>query len=88
MPDAGALLHLLCFSNADIHFIILSVITPRYLNFSDCCGVTPLTQSLDCLGCLNRHMVYVFFVLIFIPAAQKPIRKPVKSLLKTILSRV
>ena len=45
--------------------------TPRYLNFSDCFSDTPSTWTEHCAGFLDRHLVSVFVVLIFIPAAQQ-----------------
>ena len=103
--------------------------TPGYLNFSDCFSGTPSIWREHCFGCLDRHMVAVFVLLIFIPATEHYyyyyyywhiyppitrkrrsairaclgvashlsttlrwgracIRKPVKSLLETILGRV
>ena len=44
--------------------------TLRYLNFSDCFSGTPSIWREHCFGCLDRHMVYVFVVLIFIPATE------------------
>ena len=44
--------------------------TPRYLNFSDCFSGTPSIWREHCFGCLDRHMVSVFVVLIFIPATE------------------
>ena len=44
--------------------------TPRYLNFSDCFSGTPLIWREHCFGGLDRHMVSVFVVLIFIPATK------------------
>ena len=42
--------------------------TPRYLNFSDCFSGTPSIWREHCFGCLDRHIVSVFVVLVFIPA--------------------
>ena len=44
--------------------------TPRYLNFSDCFSGTPSVWREHCFGCLDRHMVSVFVVLIFILATE------------------
>jgi len=41
---------------------------PRYLKFSTCCSVLPLTCSVHCLGFIERHNTSIFFVLIFVPA--------------------
>ena len=41
-----------------------------YLNFSDCFSGTPSIWREHCFGCLDRHMVSVFVVLIFIPATE------------------
>ena len=43
---------------------------PRYLNFYDCFSGTPSIWREHCYGCLDRHMVSVFVVLIFIPATE------------------
>ena len=53
-------------------FCLLSLVheTPRYLNFSDCFSGTPSIWREHCFGCLDRHMVSVFVVLIFIPATE------------------
>ena len=44
--------------------------TPRYLNFSYCFSRTPSIWIEHCFGCLDRLMVSVFVVLIFIPATE------------------
>ena len=44
--------------------------TPRYLNFSDCLSGTPSIWREHCFGCLDRHMISIFVVLIFIPATE------------------
>ena len=44
--------------------------TPRYLHFSDCFRGTPPILREHCFGYLDWHMVSVFVVLIFIPAAE------------------
>ena len=44
--------------------------TPRYLNFSGCFSGTLSIWREHCFGCLDRHMVSVFVVLIFIPATE------------------
>ena len=44
--------------------------TPRYFNFSKCFSGTPPIWREHCFGCLDRHMVSVFVVLIFIPATE------------------
>ena len=44
--------------------------TPRYLSFSDCFSGTPSIWREHCFGCLDRRMVSVFVVLIFIPATE------------------
>ena len=53
-------------------FCLPSVVieTPKYLNFSDCFSGTPSIWREHSFGCLDRHMVYVFVVLIFIPATE------------------
>ena len=53
-------------------FRLLSLVnkTPRNLNFSDCFSGTPSIWREHCFGCLDRHMVSVFVVLIFVPATE------------------
>ena len=43
---------------------------PRYLHFSDCFSGTPPIWREHCFGCLDRHMVSVIVVLIFITATE------------------
>ena len=45
--------------------------TLRYLNLLDCFSGTPPTWRGHCFGCLDRHVVFVFVVLIFIPATHQ-----------------
>ena len=44
--------------------------TPRYLNISDCFSGAPPIWREHCFGCLDRHKVSVFVVLIFFPATE------------------
>ena len=44
--------------------------TSRCLNFSNCFSGAPPNWKEHCCVCLDRHMVFVLVVLIFIPAAQ------------------
>ena len=44
--------------------------TLRYLNFSDCFSGTPSIWREHYFGCLDRHMISVFVVLIFNPATE------------------
>ena len=66
-------------------------ITPRYLNFSTCCSVLPLTCRIHCLGFLERHNTSIFLNLILVPGPATfhsslvaRSRKPIKYILKSL----
>ena len=53
--------------------------TPRYFDFSDCFSGTPPTWKEHCFGCVDRHMVSVFVVLIFIAATEHASANPSRA---------
>ena len=63
-----------CFFDADVQFCLPSFVNEmpryRYLNFCYCFSRTPLTWREHCFACLDRHMVSIFVVLIFISATE------------------
>ena len=57
---------------SNLLFCLLSLVneTPRYLNFSDCFIGNSSRRREQSFSCLDRNMVFVFVVLIFIPATE------------------
>jgi len=76
-----------CFTNPcinlPVYFPSLTNATPKYLNFSTCCSVLPLTCTKQYLRVLERHNTSVFSMLIFIPAWLH-VWKPIKCMLKIL----
>ena len=58
-----------CFFVADVQFAVVNE-TQKCLNFPDYFSDTLSTRKEHCFGCLDRHMVSVIVVTIFIPATE------------------